>query len=128
MLVLDTSVEGWRVVYANESWKLWTGFGRDQAVGKPLAQLIEPAGIGRPRVDWGGLRRAVQEGARTVLHCMRAVGENEAAAAAEGASSLGAVVAAGGSTEHTAQTAHAAAAPTAATEVDTVSQMQPRRQ
>jgi hypothetical protein len=71
VLLLDTGVEGWPVVYANESWRVWAGYDRDEAVGKPLAQLIVPAGSGRPQVDWGDLQRAASDGGRFVLHCMR---------------------------------------------------------
>ena len=62
VLLLDTSVEGWAVVYANESWQQWTGCERNTALGRPLAQLLRAAGSGRPAMDWAEIQRAAAGG------------------------------------------------------------------
>ncbi len=81
-----------------QRWELWTGVDRDQALGKPLAQLIEPAGTGRPPIDWADMCRAASGGERFVLHCMKAPGVGRPARAAALLAAAGRIVAAAAQT------------------------------
>lgn len=34
VLVVDTSQPGWPIIFADETWRLWAGYSREEIVGK----------------------------------------------------------------------------------------------
>jgi hypothetical protein len=54
VLLVDTSQPGhWPVVWADDTWALWAGFSRTEALGRPLQSLLRPASQGVAPLHWG---------------------------------------------------------------------------
>lgn len=72
-LVIDTGMPGWPVMYAEETWKLWSGFSRSEVMGRQLQHMLAPATPGVAPLNWHTLQLEADAGERFIVSGMVAV-------------------------------------------------------
>lgn len=72
-LIVNTGRPRWPILYADNTWKLWTGFARSLALGRGLLDLLEPDGEGAAPINKEEWQRKANERKRFLKYGMKFV-------------------------------------------------------
>ena len=70
-IIVDTGSHHWPILYADNTWKLWTGFARSYTIGHNLLDMLVPYNDDSAPIDFESWQRKADEQKRFIKYGLR---------------------------------------------------------